>query len=36
MENAENKDILTVKDIARRLNIGINGAYALVFCQLRK
>lgn len=30
MENAQNKEILTVRDVAKRLNIGINGAYALV------
>ena len=30
MENTQNKEILSVKDVAKRLNIGINGAYALV------
>lgn len=30
MENTKDKEILTVKDIAKCLNIGINGAYALV------
>lgn len=30
MKNVHNEEILTVKDVAKRLNIGINGAYALV------
>lgn len=30
MENVHDLEILTVKDVAKRLNIGINGAYALV------
>ena len=30
MENIQSMDVLTVKDIAKCLNIGINGAYTLV------
>lgn len=30
MKNAENKEVLTVQEVAKCLNIGINNAYALV------
>lgn len=33
VEYGKNKEILTVKDVAKLLHIGINGAYALVRSQ---